>query len=110
MTTLTGFERDRQGIFIRKSPSAILDYTVDWTDWCQTGDYIETCVWSISTISGDASPLVKSSQEQTNNYTCTIYLSGGTDGRVYTVKNTITTINDLVEQREFRVLVENRSV
>ena len=110
MTTLTGFERDRSGIFIRKSPTAVLDYTVDWTDWMPVDDTISTSSFQISTISGDAAPLTSDSDTRTD-VTATSVLSGGTAGKVYTVACTITTlVNSLTETREFRVLVENRSV
>jgi len=57
MTTLTGYERDRDGLFIRKTPAAVLDYSVDWTDWLPSGQTIQTSAFSVSSISGDSSPL-----------------------------------------------------
>jgi len=110
MTTLTGFERDRQGIFIRKSPTAILDYTVDWANWLPTDDTVATSSFTVSTISGDASALTADSNSKTTT-TASVVLSAGTADKVYTVTNTITTtVNTLTETREFRILVENRSV
>lgn len=109
MTTLTGFEQDRDGIFIRKSPSDVLDYSVDWTDWMPAQNTISTSTFAVSTISGDASPLAINSQ--TNSPTkSTVFLSGGSNDSVYTVTCTITTSNSLTVARQFRILIEPRSV
>jgi len=108
MTSLTGFERDRDGIFIRKSPAAVLDYSVSWEDWLPSGETIQTSTFTVSTISGDASPLTKDS-ESFLSATCTVNLSAGTAGNIYTVTNTITTQN-YTEARFFKIVVENRSV
>jgi len=108
MTSLTGFERDRESIFIRKSPQGVLDYSVDWTDWLPTDETIQSSNFTISTISGDASPLTRDSQSNVGAV-CTAVLSAGTAGNVYTVTNTITTDN-YTEARFFKIVVENRSV
>jgi len=109
MTTLTGFEQDRDGVFIRKSPVDVLDYSVDWTDWMPAQNSISTSTFTVSTIAGDSAPLTIDSQ--TNNSTkSTVFLSGGSDDSVYTVTCTITTTNSLTVARQFRILVEPRSV
>ena len=108
MTTLTGYERDRDGLFIRKTPAAVLDYSVDWTDWLPSGETIQTSAFSVSTISGDASPLAVDSSS-INGSVCTGIISAGTAGNVYTVTNTITTEN-YTEARFFKIYAEARSV
>jgi len=109
MTTLTGFEQDRDGVFIRKSPTDVLDYSVDWTDWLPAGNTVSTSTFTVSTISGDTSPLTIDSQSNSGTKS-TVFLSGGSDDSVYTVTCTITTTNTLTVARQFRILVEPRSV
>ena len=110
MTTLTGYEQDREGIFIRKSPADVLDYSIDWTDWLPSQDNIATTNFTISTVTGDASPLTLDSTSAGEQIS-TAYISGGTLGKLYTVTCTITTsANNLTVARQFRILVEERSV
>ena len=110
MTSLTGFEQDRTGVFIRKSPGDTLDYSVDWSDWLPANDTIGTSSFTVSTIAGDSAPLTIASQTNSINKS-TVYLSGGSNDRIYTITCTITTnSNPLTVQRQFRILVEPRSV
>ena len=108
MSDTTGFKSDRDGIYINKSPQAVLPYTLDYTDWLST-DTISTSVWTVSTISGDSSALTIDSESETTLKT-TVILSAGSTGNIYTVSNTIVTAGGYTEKRSFRVIVENRSV
>ena len=53
MATLTGFKEDRVGVDIEKDPYAILDYSLDWTNWMPSGDTISTISVTAETITGD---------------------------------------------------------
>ena len=109
MATLSGFLQDNDGAFIDKDPSAILNYTLDWSEWLPTGQTISTSAWTVSTISGDAAPVT--TVTTSNSGTTTIVkLSGGTAGNLYTITNTITTSGSLTDRRHFRIKVKNRSV
>lgn len=109
MATLSGFLQDNDGAFIDKDPSAILNYTLDWSEWLPTGQTISTSTWAVSTISGDAAPVT--TVTTSNSGTTTIVkLSGGTAGNLYTITNTITTSGSLTDRRHFRIKVKNRSV
>ena len=108
MGNTTGFRSDRDGIFIEKSDSGVLAYTLDYTDWLST-DTIATSSWAISTISGDSTPLAADSNSKTTTKT-TVVLSAGTVGNIYTATNTIVTAGGYTEERHFRVVVKNRSV
>jgi hypothetical protein len=111
MTTITGFKADQYGAYIEKDPQANLDYSVDWSDWLAQGDNLRTSSWTISTVSGDGSPLTQTANTtNTNTSTSTIYVSGGSAGNTYTVTNHITTDNGLVDERYFRIRVKNRSL
>jgi len=109
MATLTGFLQDNDGAYIDKDPSAILSYTLDWSEWLPTSTTISTSTWTISTISGDASPVTSVTTTNSGNTTI-IKISGGTAGKVYTITNTITTSGSLTDRRNFRIKVKNRSV
>ena len=107
MTNTIGYKNDRDGLYIEKTPAAVLPYTLDYTDWLSS-DTIATSNWTVSTISGDASALTQDSESETTTKT-TIVLSGGTAGKIYTVSNTITTTAGYTEKRHFRVVVKERS-
>lgn len=109
MATVTGFLKDNEGIYIPKDTEAVLTYSLDWTDWLTNGETISSNLFTIETISGDQDPLTKSTQSNTN-YVTTVKLSGGTQGNIYRVYNTITTSGGLTERRYFRVRVETRSL
>ncbi len=67
-----------------KDPTAILEYTVDWQDWLQTGETIETSTWTV--------PSGITKDDDTKSTTAaTIWLSGGTKGKTYRVTNRIVT-------------------
>jgi hypothetical protein len=109
MATLTGFLRDNEGIYITKDLDAILTYSLDWSDWLQNGETITSNLFTVESISGDADPLTKVSQSNTNTV-CTVKISGGTAGKIYKVFDTITTSGGLTERRYFRIKVETRSL
>ncbi len=101
MTATTGFERDNQGAFIRKDPQAVLDYQLDYTNYLATGDSIASQTTTVDTgITLDSSAIV------TGNKIVKLFLSGGTAGTVYTVKNTIVTADNRTAVKRFRVKVE----
>ena len=105
----TGFQQTLQGLSISKDPEARLTYTLDWTDWLPTGDTVSTVVWTIGARVNDPAPLTNvSSGVQTGTKTY-IELSGGQLSKVYTVTAKVTTADGLIDRRNFRVRVENRS-
>jgi len=107
MPSLTGFQEDRVGVFIEKDPYAVLDYSLDFTNWMPDGDTITSISVSAQTISGDASPLTIDSTTNTN-YIVTANISAGTAGNIYNVEYRITTTNGLQDSRNFRIKVLER--
>lgn len=83
-----------------KDPDAIVDYTIDWTDWL-AGDTIQTSTWT-----APAGITVSSESETTTK--ATVFLSGGTAGKVYLVTNRIVTAAGRTEERSLTVRVEAR--
>lgn len=109
MATLTGFQQDRVGHFIEKDPYAVLDYSLDWTNWMPSGDTISAVTITAETISGDSAPLAVDSSTNTD-FIATANISGGTVGNIYNVEYKITTTNGLKDSRNFRIKVVERQI
>lgn len=109
MPNLTGFKEDRVGVYIEKDPYAVLDYTLNWSNWLTSDDTISSISVSVETISGDSAPLAVDSTTNTPSLT-TAYISGGTVGNIYNVEYRITTANNLQDSRNFRIKVVERQL
>lgn len=109
MPNLTGYKKDNVGTYIIKDPAAILDYTLDWSEWLPSGDEISSATVTIQTITGDALPLTLDSSSSTTS-TTTAIISGGTAGNKYNVEYTITTTDSKTDSRNFRIFVQERQV
>lgn len=110
-TTLeqTGFKQDTLGIHIAKDPQAVLTYTFDWAEWLPQGDTVTVCTYTIQARANDPTPLVQITTGIQGGDTTFVKLSGGSVNKVYTVTCNVTTQDGLVDRRNFRVKVENRS-
>ena len=102
MPSLTGYKKDQVGSYIEKDPYAVLDYTLDWTNWMPSGDTISSISITAETISGDSAPLTIDSTTN-NNYLATANISGGTAGNIYNVEYKIDTTNGLKDSRNIRI-------
>ena len=109
MATLTGYKQDRVGQFIEKDPFAVLDFSLDFTNWMPAGDTLSTITVTAETISGDAAPLVIDSTNKTS-YVATANISGGTAGNIYNVEYRITTSGSKKDSRNFRIKVVEREL
>lgn len=109
MATLTGFLQDRQGTYIEKDPYAVLDYSLDWTNWMPSGELISTLSVTVETIAGDLAPLTIDSSTNTN-FIATANISGGTVGNIYNVEYKIVTDNAKQDSRNFRIKVVEREL
>jgi hypothetical protein len=107
MPNLTGFKEDRVGVYIEKDPYAILDYTLDFTNWLPSGDTIASITVTAETISGDSTPLAIDSSTNTTTLV-TANISAGTAGNIYNVEYKIITTNGLRDSRNFRIKVVER--
>jgi hypothetical protein len=103
----TGFEATSYGLNIAKDPSAELTYTLSWETWLETGDSIASQTTSVSARSNDPDPVVVDGSGIVGNKTYA-RLSGGVAGKQYTVTQTVTTNDGLIDTRAYRVYVENR--
>jgi hypothetical protein len=83
-----------------KDPSDILDYAFDWSQWLGLGETIATSTWLPSP------GIIVNSTNNTSTVT-TVWLSGGTAGIPYTVKNTMTTNQGRTVDRTLTIRVTN---
>ena len=86
--------------FYQKDPDAVLDYTIDWSSWLGD-DTISASSWTVP------SGLTKDSDSNTTT-AATVWLSGGTEGVIYTVTNQITTAGGRTDERSIKILVVER--
>jgi len=98
----TSFEQDSAGAWvIKKAPTAVLDYTVNWATWLVADTITGTPVWTVAT------GLTKDSQSNTTT-TATAWLSGGTEGQDYAVSCRISTAAGRTDTRSFIIQVRAR--
>lgn len=81
-----------------KDPDDVLDYQIDWSDWLPTGDTISTSTWT-----ADTGITVDSESETTT--VATVWLSGGTVGNTYSVRNRIVTTGGRTKDKTIRIRV-----
>ena len=114
--TQTGIKKGVQGVYIVKDPDAQIIYTIDWSSWLATGDYLSTSAFTVETVNANEDSdtsnianltIVSSGITSANTYSY-VEVSGGTAEHVYTIKNTITTVNSITDVRRFRVKVDKR--
>ena len=80
-----------------KDPNAILDFTVDWTDWLGS-DTIVTGTWIIP------SGITEVSRSNTTKIS-TVFVSGGASGQTYSLVNRINTSGGRTDDRTIFILV-----
>ena len=84
-----------------KDPDAVLDYSVDWGTWLQTGDKIDSATWTVPT------GIVLDSQEESTTR-AVAWVSGGTAGVNYTLGCLIETTSDRTDKRSITIKVRER--
>ena len=84
-----------------KSPSAVLDYLIDWTPDLATGETV-----TAHTITADTGITVTSHTATTT--AVTVWLSGGTDGVTYKVTCHVTTSAGRQDDRTITILCRQR--
>jgi ABC-type molybdate transport system substrate-binding protein len=95
--------QDAQGSLFVKDPRARLDVGVDWSEWLEQEDTaVATSTWTV-----DPAGLTLDSAAEVAGVT-KVYVSGGTVGEIYTLRNTISTAAGLIDSRSIRVAVRNR--
>ena len=106
----TGFQQTNTGLVVDKDNEAQLIYTFDWSEWLESSDTIATVAYEVAARRNDPAAMVIESQGIADNNTKTyVELSGGAATKVYIVTAKVTTANGLVDRRNFRVNVVDRS-
>jgi hypothetical protein len=105
----TGFEVINQQLWIDKDPEAQLFYTFDWSDWLTGNDTIAQAEYTVQARVNDPDPVVKVTEGITSGNKTFVELSGGQVNKSYVVSVKVTTATGLIDRRNFRVKVENRS-
>ena len=83
-----------------KDPDAVLDFSVDWTDWLAS-DTIVTGTWTVP------SGITEVSHSSTTKIS-TIFISGGADKQTYALTNRINTSGGRTDERTIYILVKNQ--
>lgn len=81
---------------MRKDSSDVLDYSFNWEDWLEDGDFIVNSTWTVNgsglTIENSPAPSIdKYNDDAPDNSLTKCWLSGGTVNTIYTLTNTIVT-------------------
>lgn len=91
-----------------KDPAAKLDYLMDWSSWLPSGDTISSSAWAID-VAPDASLAIAGSPAPSNTTTtATCWLTGGTPGQKYVLRNRVTTVSGRIEDRSIAIAIEER--
>lgn len=83
----------------RHSPQAVVDYPLDWSRDLASGETILLSTWTVP------DGLTKDSDSRTST-TTTVWLSGGTAGTVYAVRNKVTTSAGRTLEQTIHIEVE----
>lgn len=84
-----------------KDPNAVLDYQIDYSRWLPAGDTITASSWlAESGLTVDTSSFTDTST--------TVWLSGGTAGSTYDVRNHITTDDGRQDDRTLTIVVKEQ--
>jgi hypothetical protein len=92
---------------VRKDPDARLDYEVDWgSSYLEDGETIASSVWAIDSAPDAILTIGTGDYVPTNTTTtATVWLLGGTAGKIYLVRNRITTSENRIDDETLRVYV-----
>lgn len=86
----------------KKDPDAILDYTVDWTEWLSAiADTITTSVWILD-------PSVTAVSDSHTGTKATVFISGGTMETSVVITNRITTVGGRTDDRSITLKIASR--
>jgi hypothetical protein len=102
-----------RGIFVSlkrfvKDPQEVLDYTIDWSQWLVSGDYITAVTATAPTGIVITSPSAASIIGSGVNATATkVWVSGGTAGTSYDIALRVTTNGTRQGERSITIQVKD---
>ena len=86
-----------------KDPEAVLDYTIDWTDWLIDSDTIIASTWTVPVGITKNSDAISENESLT-----TIWLSNGIVGTNYSLVNHITTSEGRQDDRTIIIRIREK--
>lgn len=99
---IDAIKTDGRGLYLIKDPRARLPVSVDWSDWLSLeGTTISSSVWE------SATGITVDGMAATTTITV-CYVSDGVADSYYSLRNTITTANGLVDSRSLRIVCKDR--
>lgn len=105
-----GFVKTSNGLEVVKDTEGQLTYTFDWTDWLESGDTIDTVTYTVAARRNDPTPLTIESSGITGSDKKTyVEISGGAKGKVYIITSKVETSDGIIDRRNFRMKVEDRT-
>lgn len=81
-----------------KTPGALLDYTIDWSQYLDSGDELITITWDTGALTLDS--------QVDSSTTAVARIGGGTAGRKYTITCHITTASAQEDERSIVLVVQ----
>ena len=106
----TGFFQTNIGLEIDKDVEAQLIYTFDWSSWLDSGDSLSTVEYEVAARRNDPTPIIIEDSGIADSNTDTyVQLSGGQADKTYIVTAKVTTSDGVIDRRNFRINVVNRS-
>lgn len=91
-----------------KDPDAKLDFIHDWSAWLPTGDTISSSSWVIDVAPDALLVIAGSPAPSSTTTTATCWLTGGTRGYKYVLRNRVVTTGGRTEDRSVAIVVEDR--
>ena len=90
--------------FLHDPDAGPLDYLIDWSDWLETSDALDTATW---TITGDDEVLERT-DDYVNATATSIWVQGGTAGVVYNASVHVVTTGGREDERSIDIRVLER--
>lgn len=92
-----------------QDPEAVLDYTVDWSEWLVPDDFLVSVAFiagaGLNVLSANVSDSVRTGRA---NSCGTVWLSGGVVGQTYNSICHITTDSGRQDERTFLIVIKQK--
>lgn len=88
-------------IWFVKEPEALLDYTIDWSDWLAEGDTIASGSFTLLETG------LTIEDEIYSDTKATVWLSGGVSGTTYHIVSSVVSVGGRDDERVFDILVRD---
>lgn len=89
--------------FPDKDPEAVKDYAINWTAMLAADEIINDSAWTV-----DPTGEITIGASAILDGVCTVWLSGGTDGFTYALKNHITTDRGMEDERTVSIKAKHQ--